>query len=363
MRFCFDDYQLEFRAQLRAYLEEHCTAREVRAAWTSEHGWSAERWQALARMGVVGVTVPEEYGGLGLGPVDLVGLLEEAGRAALPEPLLETTGLAAPLLVDAASGDLPAGRGAICGEWLARIAGGDAVVTVALASAPAVPAAAGAHLVLLERDGEVRMVDPTAPGVVLTPRRALDGTRRLAVVDADRASSTVLATGEEARRLLSATTERAALCSAAVLVGLADRLVTMAADYARVRHQFGRAIGSFQAIKHQLADAWVRVEFARPVVYRAAWSLDEDEPSASRDASMAKAYASEAAIGAARTALQVHGAIGYTWEADLHLWAKRAWALAASWGDAASHRARVLSAVVAARAGAGRPTGAPPRGA
>ena len=131
-----------------------------------------------------------------------------------------------------------------------------------------------------------------------------------------------------------------------MLVGAADRLIEMAAGYAVERHQFGRPIGSFQAVKHLLADAFVKVEMARPAVYRAAWSIDEEEPSAVRDASMAKACAADAAMLASRSALQVHGAIGYTWEHDLHLWMKRVWGLARVWGDAASHRASVFSALL-----------------
>ena len=123
-------------------------------------------------------------------------------------------------------------------------------------------------------------------------------------------------------------------------------MIAMAADYAKERHQFGKPIGSFQAVKHLLAGARVQLEFARPVVYAAAWSLDEAQPDASRAASVAKAYASDAATEAARVSLQVHGAIGYTWECDLQLFLKRAWALAASWGSAADHRARVLDSLV-----------------
>ena len=122
---------------------------------------------------------------------------------------------------------------------------------------------------------------------------------------------------------------------------MAERMIEMTAEYAREREQFGQPIGSFQAVKHLLADALLRLEFARPAVYRAAWSVAHGEPTRARDASMAKAFASEAARAAARVALQVHGAIGYTWEHDLHLWMKRAWALAAAWGDAAWHRERV----------------------
>ena len=132
------------------------------------------------------------------------------------------------------------------------------------------------------------------------------------------------------------------MATAAELLGLADRMITMAADYAKERQQFGKPIGTFQAVKHLLAGAQVPLEFARPVVYAAAWALDRASPTRSRSASMAKAYASDAATEAARVALQVHGAIGYTWECDLHLFLKRAWALAEAWGSAADHRSRVL---------------------
>ncbi len=155
--------------------------------------------------------------------------------------------------------------------------------------------------------------------------------------------------GFEAEEFLAALGDRAAMATGAVLVGVADRLIAMAAHYAQERVQFGKPIGSFQAVKHHLADALVRVEFARPMVYRAALSLTEGDRDGSLHASMAKAMASDAATLAARTALQVHGAIGYTWEHDLHLWMKRAWALAAAWGDAATHRARVLEQLVARR--------------
>jgi alkylation response protein AidB-like acyl-CoA dehydrogenase len=126
-------------------------------------------------------------------------------------------------------------------------------------------------------------------------------------------------------------------------------MITMAADYAKERRQFGAPIGSFQAVKHLLAGAQVALEFARPVVYAAAWSLDEGLPDASRSASTAKALASEAALEAARVSLQVHGAIGYTWECDLHLFLKRAWALSEAWGSAAHHRRRVLDSLTGGR--------------
>lgn len=139
--------------------------------------------------------------------------------------------------------------------------------------------------------------------------------------------------------------DRGALGTAAQLVGLGRRMLDLAVAYAGERHQFGAPIGSFQAVKHQLADAALRLRFAAPAVYGAAWSLATDGPTAGRDVSTAKALASDAARQAGRTALQVHGAIGYTVEADLHLFQKRAEALARTWGDAAWHRRRVAEAL------------------
>src|SRR5439155_26410495 len=140
--------------------------------------------------------------------------------------------------------------------------------------------------------------------------------------------------------------DRAALATAAELCGLGQHLIAVTVEYVKVRRQFGSPVGSFQAVKHMLADAHLGIEFARPVVYRAAWSMARGRPDRSVHVSMAKAMASEAALRAARAALQCHGAIGYSFEYDLHLWMKRVWALAAAWGDAAWHRARVASAVL-----------------
>jgi len=270
-------------------------------------------------------------------------LLEEAGRSGMPEPLVETTALAVPVLLDA-----PGAQGeALRARWLSSVAGGGVAMAVGMSSMPAVPAAQGADLLLLERDGDLHAVP--AAGVALTPRPVLDGARRVAQVEWEPSPATLVVSGFEAEGVLAGIEDRAAMGVGAVLVGVADRLLAMAAHYAQERVQFGKPIGSFQAVKHHLADALVRVEFARPVVYRAAWSLSEGDPQARLHASMAKAMASEAATVAARTALQVHGAIGYTWEHDLHLWMKRAWALAAAWGDAATHRARVLDILLAHR--------------
>jgi alkylation response protein AidB-like acyl-CoA dehydrogenase len=339
VHFAFDEEQLAFRSHLRAFAEKECSPAQLREAWASELGWSPTRWRGLAEMGVVGLTVPAEHGGVGLGFVDLVLLLEEAGRSGLPEPVLETTALAVPALVEAEGPNADAVRV----RWLDGVAAGDAVVTVGLQDAPGVTAAAGAHLLLLEHDGSLHALE--GADVAVTARPSIDGAHRLARVTWNPTPDTVLVSGAPARAALSSLRRRAAVGTAALLVGIAERLVTMASDYAKERHQFGKPIGSFQAVKHHLADAAVRVEFARPVVYRAAWSLAEGEPDDALHASMAKASASDAATLAARAALQVHGAIGYTWEHDLHLWMKRAWSLSAAWGDAGWHRSRLLGDV------------------
>jgi alkylation response protein AidB-like acyl-CoA dehydrogenase len=259
-------------------------------------------------MGVFGMLVPEVDGGLGGTEVDLVLLLEELGRSAAPGPVLETAAVVAPAL----------GDGAIVG-------------TAALDGSPYVPHAQVASVVLVP-GGVVRTDAATLSSV-----DALDGGRRLCIVD----GSVERFDYDEALAF-----DRGALAAAAYLVGLSERMIDVAAEYARQREQYGRPIGVNQAVKHLLADALLKVEFAKPAVYRAAWSIATSEPTRARDVSMAKAFASDAAYRSSRSAMQVHGAIGYTWEADLQLWMKKAWALQRAWGDATFHRRRVADAVL-----------------
>jgi len=337
MRFAFSREQLMFRDTARDLLHRHCPPAAVRAAWTEPSGRVPGLWSRLAEMGIVGLTAPEAHGGLGMSDLDLVLVLEEAGRAAAPEPLLETTAVAAPLLRDA-------GTPALRETWLPRIAAGEAVVAIGLLGAPHVAFAAEADLLLLHHGDELHALERGA--AELTPQPSVDGSRRLCSIAWTPGAATRFAAGEEARRLVARALDRGALAAAAELLGLGRRMLDVTVEYALVRHQFGKPIGSFQAVKHHLANALVRLELARPVVYRAAWSCAHDAAETPLHVSMAKAQASEAALGAARAALQCHGAIGYTVEHDLHLWMKRAWALAAAWGDAAFHRARVGAAVL-----------------
>jgi alkylation response protein AidB-like acyl-CoA dehydrogenase len=189
--------------------------------------------------------------------------------------------------------------------------------------------------------------------VKVTPVGSIDPTRRLATVEVHNDAGTMLSDAASSINHVARLHRRGAFASAAVLLGAADRLISFAREHALEREQFGRPIGSFQAVKHHLANAYVSLNMARPVVYRAAWSLDDDVDASGRDCSLAKAAASDAALQAARVALQIHGALGYTWEHDLHMWMKRVWVTAASWGDSSAQLAAVLEDVARTLTGDG----------
>ena len=330
MHFAFTDEQLALRDAVRDLLAKECPASAVRAAWTNESGRCPAAWAALSEMGVLGVLAPEAVGGLGLSEVDLVLVLEETGRCALPEPIVETAAVAIPLL--AARGDQRAAQ---------LVAGASAAAVHALAPL-AVWADSAATIVVL---GSARCDAFGSETVALSPAESVDGARRLFALDL--AASLPWSTVEaDDTAEVDLAFDRAALGTAAQLVGLADRMITMTVEYASERKQFGVPIGSFQAVKHHLANARLALEFARPLVYRAAWSIATDDPERAVAVSLAKAGASDAALLAGRVALQCHGAIGYTTEYDLHLFMKRGWALAATWGDAGWHRARVGRAIL-----------------
>lgn len=337
MQFQFTEDQRGFQESVRKFLEKECTPAHLRALWQTETGRAPELWSKLAEIGVLGLLVPEAHGGLGSSEVDLVLLLEEAGRAALPEPVAETAAVGVPLLAGLK-------RKKLGEQWLPKVAAGEAILTVGHEVNPFVADAHVAHLLLLQRNNEIHAVPRDQ--VTLEHQPCNDPSRRLFRVDWKPSGETCVARGEEGRRLLAAALDRAALACAAQQLGIGQQLVDMAVRYATEREQFGKPIGSFQAIKHMLANVAVRIEFARPVVYRAAFSVAHDAVTRAIDVSQAKLAASEAAVLAAKTALQVHGAIGYTWEQDLQIWMKRAWALDIAWGTGAWHRARVAAAVL-----------------
>jgi alkylation response protein AidB-like acyl-CoA dehydrogenase len=290
MRFSFSDEQLAFRDAVRNLLEKECSPTQVRVAWTNTSGRVDGLWLKLGHIGLFD----------DLEPTDAILALEETGRACTPEPIVEA------------------------------FATGRSDATLALAHTPYALYADQVAEIVVEADGRL------FAGTCGEPIESVDNSRRLFSVTAN-PDPTDLA--------LDAVQDRAALAAAAQLCGLADAMLELTVPYATERKQFGAPIGSFPAVKHHLADAALALEFARPLVYRAAWELEHDTPERAVAVSLAKAAASDAGVIASRKALQVHGAIGYAHEYDLHLWMKRAWALAGAWGDPAWHRNRIATII------------------
>jgi len=326
-----------FRDSVRGLLERVCSAEVVRGLWQTESGRSSEMWSAIAELGLLGLMVPESAGGLGMNEVDLVLPLIETGRAALPGPIVECAAVAVPMLRDL-------GDAGVIDRWLPAVAGGAAILSVGHGANAFVADAHIADLLLLPHGDELHAVPRGA--ATLTRQPTNDRGRHLYRADWTPGAATRVCDGARGRALWSDAFDRGAFGGAAQLLGVAQQLVDIAVRYAAQREQFGKPIGSFQAIKHLLANVQVKIEFAKPLLYRAANSLGHARNTRSVDVSQAKATAGEAAAAAARTSLQVHGAIGYTWECDLQIWMKRAWSLDLAWGSAAWHRARIADAVI-----------------
>jgi alkylation response protein AidB-like acyl-CoA dehydrogenase len=332
MRLRPDPDALEFAASVRDLLTGAADSVALRSAWDDEKdGRIPGLWQRLADLGALGLTVPEPYGGAGADLTAALPVLVETGRAAIPEPVVET-------LVGATL--LAAGGGAVAEKWLPKVAAGEAILAVDLGPGRLVNGAGWADLLIArDRDGSLRAVP--RDDVQLIEHHSVDRGRRLAELSYPPDAGDRLANAA-----IDAAFDLGTVAIAAQLTGLAEAMLDMAVRYAKTREQFGALIGSFQAIKHQLADAYVATSFAAPVVANAVWSVAHDLPTRARDASHAKYAAGRAALQAARTALQVHAGIGYTFEHDLHIWMKRTWSLTSQWGGAAWHRERVAAAVL-----------------
>ena len=297
MDFRFTEDQLLFAESVRDYLSG-THGPEVLRRLDEQGNRDPEIWQGLAEMGLTGLLVPEEHGGLGMGLVAAALIAAECGRACLAEPLVDTAFVGVPwLLSRGETADLP-----------------DVVAGTRRIALP--------HAInpwLADGDGD--------------PLQSVDPLRNLG-----------RGSGEDDPHLLNL----GALMSAAQLVGLADAMLDQAVEYGKMRTQFGQPIGGFQAIKHQLANCSVAIEFAKPVVWRAAAAMQAEEEHAAVHVSHAKLAANDAATLTAETAIQVHGAMGYTYEVDLHFWMKRAWALSGAWGSRAFHVRRIDDAVIGA---------------
>lgn len=287
MRFALTEEQSELASAVRDMLNKECPPDVAR------NGDVAAVWPKLADFGVF------DRGDIGM--VEAAVVAEEAGRVAMPGPLPETY---------AASTDA---------EWRDRIAGG------------ALMSAAAPYAAYADRCDGILAGTSVRTDMAATPIDSVDPARPLFAVDADPIAGNAFEVG--------------ALATSAYLVGLGTAMIDQAVTYAGTREQFGRVIGSFQAVKHRLADALIAVEFARPVVLAAAWALDNELPTAARDVSHAKLRAGQAAQIAAKAALQVHGAIGYTEESDLVSWLRRTWSLVPSFGDERMHRARIAASI------------------
>lgn len=314
MKFALDSEQREFAASIDAALRAADVPGAVRAWTKGDTAPAAVIWNRLSDLGVTALLVSEKFDGLDAHPVDVVVACERLGRWAVPGPVAESIAVA-PILL---AGD----------ERSAALASGELIATLAMP--PAVPRAVAADfagLVLLAERGTVRDATPGSP------HDSVDPTRRLFDVSPR---------GDGGAADTARAYEFGALATAAQLVGAGQAMLDASVEYAKQRTQFGRLIGSYQAIKHKLADVHIAVEMARPLVYGAALCLAEDSSHTMRDVSAAKAAASDAALLAARAALQTHGAIGYTAEHDLSQLLLRVQALRSAWGDPSTHRRRLL---------------------
>ncbi|NKI17711.1 acyl-CoA/acyl-ACP dehydrogenase [Spongiibacter sp. KMU-166] len=336
MDFTFSEDQLLFRDSVRDFLRAEITPQRNRELWLTDTGRCSALWQQMADMGLCALTVPEQYGGMGMSELDFVLLAEETGYVALSEPLLNTALLATPLLRDC-------GHAALAAQWLPRIASGDARVIVGLEINTLVEDAHCADLLILERNGALYALTPDQ--VQLRENPSVDPGRKLFAVEFDGAKAEKIAEGEGALALIEAACNRGALAVAAQALGLAQRMIDISVQYTSERKQFGAPIGSFQAVKHHMANVAYKLEYAKTPLYRAAYSLANSRPQAGVHVSHAKLVACEVADLAAKNSIQVHGAMGYTWEVDLHMFMKRAWAFNSSYGAAGFHKARVAQRI------------------
>ena len=360
--FAFSAEQDEFRRMVRRFVESNSSESAVRKQMETEHGFDPAVWSEMAgQLGLQGLIIPEEFGGQGFGYVELCIALEEMGRSLLCAPYFSTVALAVHTL-------LQAGDERAQGALLPRIASGETVATVAFTESngrwdeSGVEATArrdggawkirGTKLYVLDghtadvvivaaRTGagvSLFHVAGDAAGLTRTPLATLDPTRKQARLDFDDVEATRIGADGTGWSVLSAVLDLAAVALAAEQVGGAQKCLDMSVAYAKDRVQFGRPIGSFQAIKHKCADVLLEVESARSAAYYAAWCASERSDELPAVAALAKAYCSDAYVRAASENIQIHGGIGFTWEHAAHLYFRRAKSSDLLFGDASYHR-------------------------
>ena len=374
MDFAFSEEQEMLRRSARDFLAKECSSKVVRKLMESSDTYDEGLWRKLAGLGWTALGIPEEYGGVGTF-LDLVVVLEEAGRALMPGPFFATMGLAVPAIIEA-------GTEAQKKEALSAIAQGSARATlaftepsgrwdagsVALTAKPSgggwrldgvkqfVPDAEAAdYIVVAARtrgEGEdgisLFLVKGRPNGMTVNPLKTLDQTRRWSEVRFDGVkleADSLMGTGDKAWPQLKRALEWATAALCAEMVGGTQKVLETSTEYAKTRHQFGKPIGIYQAVSHKLADMLVLSESGRSATYYAAWAVDADAPDRSLAASMAKAYVSDAYRKVAGDGIQVHGGIGFTWEHDMHLYFKRAKSSEVTLGDATYHRELVAQSL------------------
>jgi len=366
MYFDLTDEQQAIKSTAAGFLASRFKSERIREIAASDDGFDEAGWKEMAELGWAGLALPEEWGGQGLGVVDLAVLFEEMGYALAPSPLLSNTvaGLAltvagsdeqrerwlrplaagelrgAPALLDAGTSAEPLRfelEGEESGDGL--VLNGEKVLVMDAASAD--------FFLVATADGRRHIVERNADGVTVTPEESIDLTRRLSSVKLDGVTVAPENTLPGAAEDYLPVFHRACVALAAESTGLAQRALEMSVAYAKDRQQFGRPIGAYQAVSHRCAQMLLETENSRSAVYGAAWAADAEPESLPLAASMSKAYASDAGWRVPDMAIQVHGGIGFTWEHDLHFFLKRGRANAASFGDAKWHRERVADAVLA----------------
>src|SRR6266700_2239111 len=338
MNFGFNDEQELLRSTARKFFDNECPSTTVRALMEDSSGMTPELWKKLAEQGWLGLIAPEEHGGMALGIVDLVVLLEEMGRAVVPGPFFSTVllGAAGITLQAAAKGSGFTLSGTKLFVHDAHTA--DVIVVAARTASGQNP----------EEGISLFLVPTGTPGLTVTLLPTMDQTRKLCEVtltNVSLAGDALMGAPGAGWKPLARVIDRATVGLCAEMCGGAQKVLDMTVEYAKIRQAFGRPIGSYQGVKHRAADMLVDVENSKSITYYAAWAMDEGVPEGPLAVSMAKAYVSDAYRRVSGAGIQLHGGIGFTWEHDLHLYFKRAKGSEFTFGDATWHRERVAQLV------------------
>jgi alkylation response protein AidB-like acyl-CoA dehydrogenase len=357
MQFGLTESQQILKDTARKFFAGESPIAAVRKAMETDTAHDAALWTKLAEQGFTGIITPEEYGGMGLGKVELALLMEEAGYALLPGPFFSTVALAGSVIDACATPEQKK-------KYLQRIAAGQARATLALVEAAGswdpdglkisaaggklngtklfvTDAAVADFIVVVARDG-VFVVEAKAPGLHIELMKGMDLARKIYAVEFKNTPAEKLGDPSGLAGALNVAT--AALC--AEMTGGMQRTLELTVTYAKTRKQFGKPIGIFQAVQHLCADMYLETESSRSATYYAAWALEENVPDAAAAVSVAKIYASDASRNVGNHGIQVHGGMGFTWENDIHLYYRRAKASETMLGDAAFHRERIARLVI-----------------